>query len=194
MTFLPNIPQAADDPAVSQGQIQTNFQQLEAVFDVDHVPYTSGIGAGAGYHDRVVFNAIAAAPGLGPRSALHTALSGGFAELFFQNGNNVDRQLTNLSVSTQVYPAGAGLISGTLSWMDVPWGARILWMLSNSFNGNATLLLPAGCGSTITYQITPNTATAGSCGCVVSVAGPPDTLTFGNSINQSLRILIVTSI
>jgi hypothetical protein len=122
MTFLPNIPQAADDPAVSQGQILTNFQQLETVFDVDHVPYTIGVGAGAGYHDRVVFNSVAAPPALGPRSTLHTALIAGFAELFFQNGNNVDKQLTGLTIVTV----------GTNYGVTTPWGLVLNWGVCNA--------------------------------------------------------------
>lgn len=185
MTFLPNIPQAADDPAVSQGQIQTNFQQLEAVFDVDHVPYTSGIGAGAGYHDRVVFNAVAAPPALGPRSALHTALSAGFAELFFQNGNNVDRQMTNLVITTA---ANAGTSGGNISYIDTPWGLRFLWGLTNAFGGTATIVVPAGSGTFLSYSLTPNVAPGSTFGCVVQNA---TTLTAGNTNNQSLRYFII---
>lgn len=185
MTFLPNIPQAADDPAVSQGQILTNFQQLETVFDVDHVPYTIGVGAGAGYHDRVVFNAVAAAPALGPRSALHTALSAGFAELFFQNGNNVDRQMTNLPITTV---PNAGTAGGNITYIDTPWGFRFLWGLTAAFVGTATIVVPALSGTFMAYSLTPNAAPGSTFGCVVQ---DPVTLTAGNTNNQSLRYIII---
>ena len=39
MTYNPNIPQATDRPSVSQGQILTNFLQIEDVFGQNHVEF-----------------------------------------------------------------------------------------------------------------------------------------------------------
>ena len=46
MTFDPNIPQASDDPQVSQGEILQNFQVLYANFGVNHVDLGAITNAG----------------------------------------------------------------------------------------------------------------------------------------------------
>lgn len=140
MTFNAAIPQSSDDPSVSQGQILTNFSELDTVFDVDHVPFTSGVGAGGGRHDRVVFNNVAAAPGLAsPVSSLFTAADGaGVTQLFFENdtlGANIQRQMTNLTLATSVVAGGTQYT--TMS----PWGLRFIF-------GEATI---TAAGTVITF-------------------------------------------
>jgi hypothetical protein len=49
--YNPNIPLATDFLADSQGQIKTNFSQLNAVYGVDHSPYTSATNIG--YHQDI---------------------------------------------------------------------------------------------------------------------------------------------
>lgn len=49
--YNPNIPNATDYLSDSQGQMKTNFQQLNSVYDVDHSPYTSATNIG--YHKDV---------------------------------------------------------------------------------------------------------------------------------------------
>lgn len=61
MTYNPNIPQATDNPSTSQGQILSNFQQLNDQFGTDlttgnggdHILFSSTINNGA--HNRVKF-------------------------------------------------------------------------------------------------------------------------------------------
>lgn len=46
MTFNAAIPQSTDDPSVSQGQILTNFSQLNTQFSVNHIALTAGADNG----------------------------------------------------------------------------------------------------------------------------------------------------
>jgi len=191
MSYSPNMPLATDDPSVSQGQLLTNFAQLNTIFNTDHVTYDAL--ADNGEHLQVTINTVlGAAPGLGtPKASLFTmADANGSSQLFFENFDvpgaaNVNRQMTNLPL---VAYANAGTAGGAGSYIDTPWGLRIFWLLTNAFAGNATIIVPAGSGTFLNYQITPNTATASTCGCVVQNA---TTLTAGNTNNQSLRVLIL---
>jgi len=145
MTYNATIPAAADQPSVSQGQLLTNFGQLEAVFDVDHVPFTTGVGGGGGRHDRVVFNNVAVAPGLAtPVASLYTAADGaGVTQLFYENevaGVNVQSQMTNLTITNLGNP---GTALGTLYRIDSPAGYTIYMGQTNAFSGNRTVTFPA---------------------------------------------------
>lgn len=55
MSYNPNIPQSTDIPSQSQGQMLTNFQQLNTVFDVDHVPFNDGTVSNRGKHDKSTY-------------------------------------------------------------------------------------------------------------------------------------------
>lgn len=57
MTYTPGIPNSPDNISVSQGQIKTNFQQLETIFDNDHYTWDDATFGGAyrGYHRQVYF-------------------------------------------------------------------------------------------------------------------------------------------
>lgn len=65
MVFNPNVPKPADLLSVSQSDILTNFQQLDAVFDNDHyefsfaggaaAPYDIAVAADKGKHKQVTF-------------------------------------------------------------------------------------------------------------------------------------------
>ena len=49
MTFLPNIPQPGDLLSFSQGQLLSNNQGLDAIFGIDHYPFSNAT-ANKGYH------------------------------------------------------------------------------------------------------------------------------------------------
>lgn len=53
MTFLPNIPQADNIVAASQGDLLNNNQALELVFAQDHVTWDAGVIADRGKHQSV---------------------------------------------------------------------------------------------------------------------------------------------
>jgi hypothetical protein len=55
MTFNPNIPQGAQLISATQAQIQINFDQLNSIFDVDHVTYDNATVANRGKHDKSTY-------------------------------------------------------------------------------------------------------------------------------------------
>lgn len=77
MTFNPNIPQSGDRPSQTQGQILTNFQQLNTVFDVNHVPFNDPTVANRGKHKVVTVQRQGAAPAItGSDAAFYTRSPG----------------------------------------------------------------------------------------------------------------------
>lgn len=114
MSYHPNIPQANDDPSVSQGQLLDNFTKLNSDFSVNHVPFTAG--GNKGFHTVVNFPTIQATdPSVsGLESALYPKAGPTDSELFFRNVNNIF-QLTNLPVVngtiTDVVPGANGLVT-----------------------------------------------------------------------------------
>lgn len=115
--YTPSIPQAGDDPKVSQAQIQGNFGRLNTDFNVDHVQFTSSINRGQ--HRKITFQDVLA---VDPNKAadiasLYTKLFNSAPELFFQNNNAASDvyQLTNLDIAS----------SGTRFAFTTPWGIKI---------------------------------------------------------------------
>ncbi len=85
MTFNPNIPQSADIPSQSQGQILTNFQELNTVFDVDHVPFDDATAVNRGKHDQSTYIELGADPAtLSDEVAFYSKDSGGNSRLFMR--------------------------------------------------------------------------------------------------------------
>ena len=61
MTYDPNIPNANDLISNSQGQLLTNFGQLNTVFGVDHVTYSPSV-ATSGMHQFLTISTISVDP------------------------------------------------------------------------------------------------------------------------------------
>jgi hypothetical protein len=96
MSYHPNIPQANDDPTVSQGQLLDNYGKMNTDFGVNHVPLTAG--ANNGFHTLVQFPTVLVSdPAVsGLQSALYPKADvNNIPQLFFEN-LNVVYQLTNL--------------------------------------------------------------------------------------------------
>lgn len=62
MTYNPGIPRETDIPSQSQGQMLTNFQQLNEIFDEDHVPFDDATSANRGKHDKSTYIELSADP------------------------------------------------------------------------------------------------------------------------------------
>lgn len=199
MTFNINFPLPGGIPATDVGTFQANWAKLNSDFQIDHIAFTAATDNG--FHTKVTFNDVALDPAIGvllyPRSELYTKHTPvGSTNLFFAANDSTDavqtiRQLTNLPA---VIVANAGTAGGNFWYVDTPWGVRLITLLTNAFAGNRTVICPAGSGTVISYVATPNTVTASTFGGVTSGGPPPETLTFGNTNNQSLRILIITLI
>lgn len=87
MTYNPSIPNATDLISTSQGEIKTNFTQLDTQFGIDHINFKNGGVNGTGFHKKVTFSGVIADPGqTAPISTLYTKLVSGTPQLFFQNG------------------------------------------------------------------------------------------------------------
>lgn len=159
MVYDPSIPQSGDRPSVSQAQLLNNFTELNTVFNIDHVAFNAT--SDRGEHLQVTLNSTVADPGLGdPKVSLYTKTIAGDSELFFEkfdNGAaaNLVQQMTNLPTTTA---ANAGTAGGNISYIDTPWGFRILWGLTNSFSGSATVIVPVGT-TILNYQLTGNVST-----------------------------------
>jgi len=121
MTFTPGIPLATDKPSISRAQINTNFTQLNTVFNEDHITFNATTGRGE--HQKITFNSVVADPGLGdPKASLYIKSDGTDSQLFFENynnttGANVQRQLSNLTVTS----------AGTNYGYTTPWGQIYNW-------------------------------------------------------------------
>jgi hypothetical protein len=86
MTYNPNIPMPTDNLSVSQGQMLTNFTQLNTQFGVDHTPFRNGGVNGDGFHKQVSFSQARSSPVLaGTNSMVYPKTVSGVVELFFAN-------------------------------------------------------------------------------------------------------------
>lgn len=133
MTYNPNIPQAGDDPTLSQVQLLNNFGQLNSQWGVNHILLTAG--ANNGQHTKVFFNApLGANPNLSqPQASLYTKTgSTGNSELFYQNGSTSSNvvQLTHLpAVTTTPGAQGFGFVTpwGLIMNMGLATGGTIIY-------------------------------------------------------------------
>lgn len=137
MTYDPNVPTANQRPSVSQPIIQNNFQQLNNIFDEDHINYTAA--ADNGEHRKISLNdPLAADPNLpDPKASLYTKTVSGDTELFFEKYDNTAsanlvQQLTNLPITTGIRHGG-----NQETWIT-PWGMRFTCGISGPFSGTST--------------------------------------------------------
>jgi len=121
MTYNPNIPQAADIPSQSQGEMLTNFQQLNTVFDVDHVPFNDGTAANRGKHDKSTYIELGADPATAANEiSLYSKDTGGNTRLFMRqesSGTVIQLSGANPTVAT----SGSTFLPGGLI---LKWGVR----------------------------------------------------------------------
>lgn len=126
-TWNDNIPGPNDPFSQSQGQLQTNLNTLNSVFNVDHVPYTP-VNATQGQHKQITFNAplAPAAPagtvGLGYTKTVVTSGSSG-SELHYRNAAK-ESQIT-FSGLTSTPTNGVGGLPGGLQIRAAPGQASV---------------------------------------------------------------------
>ncbi len=97
MTYDANIPAGGDLLRISQGQIQQNFQQLNAIFGQDHEDFTNSTGR----HKKITFANVITDPNLAsPLASLFTKTIAGKSHLFFQNDTTANDvfQLTGIQL------------------------------------------------------------------------------------------------
>lgn len=90
MTYNPSIPQSTNNLSVSQGDLLTNFTQLNTQFGIDHDPFYTGSTNGDGFHKKVTL-ATKNTPGAqtDPSSAVYSGsgTASSVAQLFYKNQN-----------------------------------------------------------------------------------------------------------
>ena len=138
MTYTANTPQSSDDPSVSQGQLLTNFQQLDTVFGNNHVAYSAA--SDNGKHKFCQFTEQGADPATAANElAIYTKDTGTRPDLFYrgESSGSVYR-MTGGGVTAAAYCSFVGT-TGVVS--------------ANSFN--VTNVTRAGVG-TYTVNFTRN--------------------------------------
>ena len=87
MSYDPGIPNPQDKISQSQPKLRVNFNQLNAVFSVDHVEYNNASINKRGFHRKVTYEAPITDPNISITdvATLYTKKPSA-VELFFQNG------------------------------------------------------------------------------------------------------------
>jgi len=88
MTFDSNIPAANDLLSVSQGDIQTNFSQINTIIAVDHYEFNNATVANRGKHKSVVLPEAAAIATAADEGALYTKDDGTRPALYYRQESN----------------------------------------------------------------------------------------------------------
>lgn len=139
-----NTPNANDDPADDQPQMNTNFSSISSLISVDHVGFNV---TGGGQHEKVTFNAnnVPSVPTSPP--VLFTDTVNGISQLFFYSGDAAH------SSSQYVYASNGSTL--LLGGIILKWGTYA----TGGDNANISFVsaFPNNC-----YQvlITPISATA----------------------------------
>lgn len=129
MSYHPNIPQATDDPTVSQSQLLNNFGKMNTDFAINHVALTAG--GNNGFHKLVQFtNVLSSDPSVtGVQSALYPKNVDGNPQLFFRN-------------TTQIYPlTGLKVINGTITGVITGGNTRVTSDGHRLATGNTVTIL-----------------------------------------------------
>lgn len=88
MTFNPNIPQPNDFISASQAQIQTNFSQLETIFDVNHVTFDDAAAVDRGKHRHAAFIEVTDPATAANEIAVYCKDVAGSSRMFMRQENN----------------------------------------------------------------------------------------------------------
>jgi len=104
MTYTPNTPaNGAENIAISQPKITTNFQQLNTIFDRDHHTWNASSSSKRGYHKQLSFpDALVSDPAIGSFDAIlfpkeDPLDTSARAQLYFENvtASGTTYQITN---------------------------------------------------------------------------------------------------
>jgi hypothetical protein len=117
MTYNPGIPQANEFISQSQGQILTNFSQLDTVFAQDHIELDDATVADRGKHKQVTLKELAAGPATtSTEIALYSKDVSGSTQLFYRlPSSGTEVQMTGSFLAAQ---NGHALLFG---------GIKIVW-------------------------------------------------------------------
>lgn len=121
MSFNPSIPQPTDIPSESQGQILTNFTQLNTIFSNNHVTFNAA--ANNGKHTFCQFPEQGAAPATAVNEgAIYTRQGvSAVAELFFR------RESSGTELGLTGAPTTTAIVGGTVYGYTTPFGFTVNW-------------------------------------------------------------------
>ena len=179
MTYNPSIPQPTDLISTSQGQILTNFTQLNTQFAGDHVAFNTGSSNGNGHHKKVSFDAsITPAAPTGTQSVLYPKTVGSAIQLFFQTASETIQITGGSAVPAQT---GSVWLPGKIL---LNWGVGVA-TTGGTVNSFVTGF-PTACWG-VTMSIQSNTVS--SLHSVWCSTDPPSTTQFtAKSDSSSLKI------
>lgn len=145
MTFNPAIPQAYDRPSDSQPQLLTNFQQLNTLFDIDHITWNSSDSANRGKHRKTTLRWEGSDPATSAGEG--TIYTKSDDQLYFRQ--QLSGTIYNLLSGTSfiVVPSNNGsIIFGgiAIKWGSVTWG---------SGNNNQTATFAGGAFSSTPWAV-----------------------------------------
>lgn len=145
MTYNPNIPQTTDIPSQSQGEMLTNFQQLNTVFDVDHVPFNDGTAANRGKHDQSTYLELALDP---------TTAANEMAVYCKDNAGSSTLYLRQESNGAVIQMSGANPTVAASGSTFLPGGLVLKWGILNSPVDNSLITFAGGAFPGNVYSIT----------------------------------------
>jgi hypothetical protein len=131
MTYQPGIPIASDFLATSQGDLLTNFTQLNTQFGVDHTPFNTGSGNGDGTHLQVTINdpLVSDPSPIGDGGVYYTKDNGsGVAVPYFANSNGafeLGGSASGFTLNTTTGSTATGYILFPASAFILMWGSNV---------------------------------------------------------------------
>lgn len=133
MTYNPNIPQTSNILSVSQGQLLTNFQQINTVFSKNHVAMNNATTANRGKHTAVQFSRRSSAPALDSTDGAYYTKNSSGTNVFWQRQGGAEVKITNVDPSI-----------GANGHTFLPGGLLIQW---------GSLNVPSGESSSISFPV-----------------------------------------
>ncbi|MEN6512212.1 MAG: hypothetical protein ABFD00_10350, partial [Chloroherpetonaceae bacterium] len=142
MTYQPGIPTGLIDLDVDYQNIQTNFQQLDTQFGIDHIPFSDTSGTVNGFHTSIHFNPISTTATNPPNNnpPVTPAALPGFGQLFsceLNDGISVDQSLYFLTGSGRLIPLTRNLTpaANPNGFTCLPGGLIMQWGLVTGLSG-----------------------------------------------------------
>lgn len=120
MTYTPGIPAPTDRPSVSQGQIRTNFTQLNTIFADNHYAFNDATVALRGKHRTVILQQQAADPATtAQQGALYTKEYSSSPNLYWRRKSSGDAILMTANYTPLKAEDGYTFLPGGLL---LQWG------------------------------------------------------------------------
>lgn len=140
MTYNPNIPATSDNLSTSQGQMLSNFSQLNTIFDHNHFTWDNATSANRGLHRKVDFPVVQGSDPspTGAAGVVYSKALSGLTQLFFANAS----QVTQLTGTNSIGASGSVTIQGGLI---LKWGTSAFSGSSTSLTVSLPVAFPNNC-------------------------------------------------